>query len=27
MAREGILSGAQGSHTYVDSTYLESMLK
>jgi len=26
-AREGILCGAQGSHTYIDSTYLEAMLK
>ena len=27
VAREGILCGSQGSHTYIDSTYLESMLK
>ena len=26
-ARQGILCGPQGSHTYIDSTYLESMLK
>jgi len=25
-AREGILCGLQGSHTYIDNTYLESML-
>jgi len=26
-AREGILCGPQDSHTYIDGTYLESMLK
>jgi len=25
--REGILCGPQGSQTYIDSTYFESMLK